>query len=375
MAVKKKAEEKRETQYVQCQYCGESYSVANGNFYLVNEKSIFKAHKDEKGKNILPFCKKCIKDKVYIPYLHDTKDYQRAVYLTCRKFDIMYTPELADMALQRANGNTTMAIGYVFGLLGSLQQYSTAHHNFDDSENIALNEQEDFYGQIEKIKNGSKLDAQDKRNLKDIKRILTYDPFEGAGMSEMQLKNAYSDLISYLSFSEDIATSPLQLSTVLELIHISSQIRDLDMYISVANNSLENSKDNQGQINTWMNQKSKLLASKSAIIKENKSWLSESSSNKNKLGVLMKKYRDMGFEEAEINYFDALTSEATKTVMDLSHKSIMETFDFGSEEIKEIVGIQRERIRELEMEIASMDKDKRDAVRELVEFKKQNNIE
>lgn len=362
---------KEDTFFVKCIHCGRELSTNNGNFYRANEKTLFTGNKDNDGVNWLPVCKACIKDEIYVPYLHDTKDYYRAVYLTCRKLDILYTHDLANTALERAKGDNGKAIGYVFGLLGSLHQYSTHFHNFDDSETIAMDDKEEFQKELDKIKNKSKLTPDDKKNIRDIKRILSYDPFVNTGLSEMQLKNVYSDLVGYLSFSDEIATSPLQLSTVLEMIHISSQIRDLDLYISIANNTMQNSQDNQPQINMWMTQKVKLIDAKNKILKENKSWLSESGSNKNKLGVLMKKYRDLGFDEVETNYFDVATSEAIKTVMDLSHRSIADTLDFGDEEAKEVLMIQRDRIKELEEEIAKADKDKREVAMELVELKKQ----
>lgn len=365
---KKKIEEKKETQYVQCQYCGESYSVANGNFYLVNDKSIFKAHKDEKGRNILPFCKKCIKEKIYTPYLHDTKDYQRAVYLTCRKLDVMYTPDLANIALQRAGNDTGRAIGYVFGLLGSLQQYSTTHHSFDDSEHLI--DEGGFEDKITSIRSGAKLEADAKRARRDIVKKIGYDPFSNSGLSEYELNFVYNDLVGFLSMDDDLATDSYKLNIVLQLVNTNQQVRVLDLYLSVLNNSIDGFKDNMATISTFIEQKRKLVDSYTKIYKENKSWLGASAGNRSKLSHMFKQYREYGFSEVEVNYFDLLTSEATKTVMDLSHNSILDRINFGTEEEKQVFEYQRKLIRDKDLEIAKIFEDKKDLALELQELRR-----
>lgn len=368
MATKKKVEEKQESKYVTCQYCGSSLSVANGNFYLVSDKSIFKANKDEKGKNILPFCKSCIKERIYIPYLHDTKDYQRATYLTCRKLDIMYTPELATMALSRAKGDTAKAIGYVFGLLGSLTQYSTVLHNFDDSEHLI--DEGGFEDKVSSIRSGAKLEADAKRARRDIVKKIGYDPFSNSGLSDYELNFVYNDLVGFLSMDDDLATDSYKLNVVLQLVNTNQQVRVLDLYLSVLNNSIEGFKDNMAIISTFIEQKRKLVDSYTKIYKENKSWLGASAGNRSKLSHMFKQYREYGFSEIEVNYFDILTAEATKTVMDLSHKSILDRINFGTEEEKEIFETQRKLIKEKDLEIAQIFEEKKDLALELQELRR-----
>lgn len=360
---------KEDTFTIDCVHCGKkNLSVKNGNFYRANDKSLFVGLVDNEGTKWIPVCKNCVREKIYLPYLHETKDYYKAVYYTCRKLDILYTQDLAETALSRSKGDTSKAIGYVFGLLGSLQQYSGHLHNFDDSEHIM--DEGGFEDKVASIKNGAKIDSNSKRARKDIIKKIGYDPFSNSGLSDYELNFVYNDLVGFLSADDELATDSYKLNIVLQLVNNGQQIRTLDLYLSVLNNSIEGFKDNMAVISTFIEQKRKLVDSNTKIYKENKSWLGASAGNKSKLGALMRRYREYGFHEIETNYFDILTAEATQTVMNLSHESILERINFGSEEEKKIFDTQRSLIKKKDLEIAKIFEEKRELAIELQDLRK-----
>lgn len=344
---------------ITCVHHGKALSVKNDNFYMVNNGSVFK------GLDYIPICKDCIK-KMYANYYHQfSKDYVQALYFTCRKLDVKFDLTMCQSSIDRANGDGSNILGHYFGQMNSLRQ-NTKPTSFDDSDSITI--KESFEDLVQKIQSSGKLDAEDKRNLKDIKKKLGYDPFEGSGYTEFQLGKMYQELVSYLA-DDDLSTDAYKLNIVLQIINNNQQIRQVDMYISLLSNNMDNFKDNIATLSSLNTTKQKLVDSNMKIYKENQ-WITNDTTGKSKLAGMMKKYREYGFSEVEVNYFDMRTSESAKTLFDLSHKSIVETIRFDSEEMKEIFRIQRELIQEKDSEISDITEKHRQLAIELVQLRK-----
>ena len=341
-----------------CVHHGKALSVKNDNFYVVNKGSIFK------GLNYIPVCKDCVR-KIYANYYHQFgKDYIQALYFTCRKLDVKFDLTMCNSSIERAGGDGANILGHYFGQMNSLSQ-NTKPSSFDDSDQIQI--KESFEELVNKIKSSGKLDAEDKRNLKDIKKKLGYDPFEGSGYSEFQLGKMYQELVSYLE-DDDLAGDAWKLNVVLQIIQNNQQIRDTDLFISLLSNNIENFKDNIATLASMNTTKQKLIDSNMKIYKEN-GWITTDTTGRSKLSGMMKRYKDYGFDEIEVNYFDMLTSEAVKTVFDISHRSIVETLNLDSDEMKQIFEEQRKLIKEKDDEIAKIFEEKRQLAVELREAK------
>jgi hypothetical protein len=221
---------------------------------------------------------------------------------------------------------------------------------------------------VNKIQGATKLDSTDKRNMRDIKKKLGYDPFENSGMNDYQLARCYQELVSFLE-DDDLAFDAYRLNIVLQIINTNMQIRQIDLFISLLATNVKNFEDNMAMLVSLNNTKSKLVDSATKIYRENK-WLTTDATGKSKLSVLMKKYRDYGFTEAEVNYFDMTTSESARTIMDLSHKSIVDIVNFGEMEQRKIFEYQRELIDSKDKEIEKLAKEKFEIANELVDAKK-----
>lgn len=343
---------------IKCVHHGKELSVKNDNYYKVNKGSIFKAME------YIPVCKECVK-KIYANYYHQFgKDYIQAMYMTCRKLDVKFDLSTCEGAINRASGDGSNIVGNYFSMINGLQQ-NIHPSSFDDSDQITI--KESFEDLVNKIKSSGKLDAEDKRNLKDIKKKLGYDPFEGSGYSEYQLGKMYQELVSYLE-DDELVGDAWKLNVILQIIQNNQQIRDTDLFISLLSNNIENFKDNIATLSSMNTTKQKLIDSNMKIYKEN-GWITSDTTGRSKLSGMMKKYKDYGFDEIEVNYFDMMTSEAIKTIFDISHTSILETLNFESDEIKEMFNEQRKLIREKDDEIAKIFEEKRQLALELREFK------
>ena len=344
---------------ITCVHHGKTLSTKNDNFYMVNKGSIFK------GLDYIPVCKDCIK-KMYANYYHQfNKDYIQALYFTCRKLDVKFDLMMCQSSIDRANGDGSNILGYYFGQMNSLTQ-NTKPSSFDDSDAIEI--KEDFETLVQKIQSSGKLDADDKRNLKDIKRKLGYDPFEGSGYSEFQLGKMYQELVSYLE-DDELVGEAWKLNVVLQIINNNQQVRQIDLYISLLSNNMTNFKDNMATLSSLNTTKQKLIESNIKIYKEN-AWITNDTTGRSKLSGMMKKYKEYGFTELEVNYFDIKTAEAVKTIFDLSHQSILDTMRFDSDETKDVFRMQRELIQEKDKEIADITEKHRALAIELVELRR-----
>lgn len=356
---KKTGTKQSSTPKIMCVYHGKEIVGTSENFYSSNKGGLFK------GMEYMPVCKTCAR-KIYSEYYHDSgKDYIKALFLTCRKLDLKFDLPTAQASIERANGEGSSAFGWYMQMYGSLKQL-TEPSNFDMSDNV---EQEgSFEDKVNKIQSSTKLDAEDKRNLKDIKKKLGFDPFEGSGYQEYQLGKMYQELVSYLE-DDELASEAWKLNVVLQIIENNQQIRQINLFISLLSNNMSNFEDNMAKLASLNTTKQKLTDANMKIYKEN-AWITNDTTGRSKLAGMMKKYREYGFDEVEVNYFDMKTSASLKTVYDLSHKSIMDTLHFDSEEMKNIFETQRLLIQEKDNEIAELFEQKRKLAIELVEAKK-----
>jgi hypothetical protein len=130
------------------------------------------------------------------------------------------------------------------------------------------------------------------------------------------------------------------------------QVKMLDFYLSGINNNPETFLANMTVISQIGNQRGKLIDSITKVYKENKWLTTENSSSKTKLSGMMRAYREL--EITDSNYFDMLTSESVKTIMDLSNKSILEQLRFSEADENELFRFQRELIDAKDKEILEL---------------------
>jgi hypothetical protein len=172
-------------------------------------------------------------------------------------------------------------------------------------------------------------------------------------------------MLGWLDSDEDVADDPYKMSVITQLVNSNSQIKQIDLFISLLSNNIENFKENISLLASLNNTKSKLIDGTVKIYKENSKWMAtDGGTTKNKLGALMKRYREYGFN-VDADYYDMLTSKALREIIDLSHQSIVNTINFGEQEQRELFMIQRELIDSKDKEIAKLANEKRELAIEL----------
>lgn len=349
-----------------CVYHGNEL-VAN-NFYRAHSSSVWR-------KNIIddvPYvgiCKACIKD-IYMNYLMvNNNDQVKALYYTCRRMDVKFDLKNAAAAVLRSTKKESAeVIGNYFGMLNSLPQ-NTTDGNFDASDVFHVTEGESMEDIYNKTRESVKLDSSDKKMIKEILKRIGYNPFANYKYDDYDLKQLYTDLMPYLE-DDEIISDGYKLPIIIQIINNNHQIRTIDLYISIVNSNIKDFTENMSVISSLTAQKQKLIQANVSLIDKNK-WLnSQGVTNKNKLSGMMKYMRELQFEDALPNYFDDLTSEATKTVVDISNRSIMDSINFGENDQKEIFQMQREMIVNKDEEIVILKEQLKRTAKELVETQK-----
>ena len=335
--------------------------MAISNFYKSSQSSVFS------GVKYIAICSSCLKKMYLNYYINNGKDYLKALYFTCRRADIIFSMSAAEAALKKAGGDAENLFGWYVGTVNSLPQY-TGDVNFDSSDTVEQQGTLEYLA--EKRKSSIKLDADDKRNIKDVKKKLGgMNPFEGYEYSDYDLKMMYQDLVGFLE-DDDIATDAIKLSIVIQIVNNLHQIRNFDLYISILNNNIKNFSDNLALLTSIQSQKKTVVENNKKLFDSNKWLISDGGSIKSKLAGMMKIYRELDFEPAKVNYFSMLTAEACKSVQDISNQSILEQVRFSETDEQEIFRIQRELIEQRDNEIMQFKEEIKHTAIELVELKK-----
>lgn len=338
------------------------------NFYRAHPSSVWR-------KNIIddiPYigiCKTCVKE-IYMNYLNiNNNDQVKALYYTCRRMDVKFDLRNAEAAvLKSTKKDGTEVVGNYFGMLNSLPQ-NTTEGNFDASDIFHVNESESMEDIYNKTRESVKLDSSDKKMIKEILKRIGYNPFANYKYEDYDLKQLYTDLMPYLE-DDEIISDGYKLPIIIQIINNNHQIRTIDLYISIVNSNIKDFTDNMSTISTLTAQKQKLIQANVSLIDKNK-WLNtQGVTNKNKLSGMMKYMRELQFEDALPNYFDDLTSEATKTVLDISNRSIIDSINFGENDEKELFQIQRELIFIKDEEIMQLKEQLKSTAKELVDLQK-----
>lgn len=284
-----------------------------------------------------------------------------------RQMDKPWIDSIWDAAISQYNatyagknvkrGNRKSLISYVFKNLASLRQFRTL--SWEDGieynarcKNPRAIEDGVEGGYTKKVSESApepkpekevKWSRADKQNMSFVINTVGYDPFEDCNMSDNDRKNAFNILAGYCD-SDGIKEDSHKLQSVIQLAQIQIQCRKMDELI---NAELSSSSPNEDAITKLSTTKKNLLATATALAKDNNissNYSKNSSKGANTLSYKMKELADNDFEAIKVNLFDIKTSEAMKQIADLSNKSILEQLDFDSNDYVEIIKDQREMI-------------------------------
>lgn len=327
--------------------------VKKSNFYKASDSSVYS------GIGFIPICKKCIIkeiDKYLDIYDGDT---HKAVYYTCRLLDVAFNNSAYESAIKSAKSDNVFG-NYMrfYNSLGSENGTDTCFDNGEGISDTNANANTDLNVDISGDQD-VKMTEKDKEVRKDVIDLLEYDPFEGYSISDQ--KFLYSDLINYFG-DEDIIEDQFLVSQIIQIVNNNNQIRKIDYIISKITASVDLLMENESRVKALNATKKDIVQNNDKIAKENGISVNkrkDSNIKKSTLTATMEYLRSLNFEDAEIDYYDQKKAYGMQATADISIKAIQEQLQFDENDIKEILDMQRNMIKEMEEKILDLEEESR----------------
>lgn len=343
---------------IRCPMCGKTKSASN-NFY----KSDSPLYANNYG--YMVFCKECVWE-TYDTYFNIIKDIRNSVLITCMKFDIPFSEnDYEGMTKQIINDISAHPMRIYVQKVNSLGSINNGgltgfdpkliwdkDSSKEEITNALVKEVEDFKS------NDIKLTKDDLQAKEDCIKLIGYDPF--AGYSLFDQKFLYNELIPYLD--EDTLEDTFKLSQIIQLVNNNNQIRKIDLVIANMSNDVKTLVANQGEIKSLSTTKKTIVDNTDKIAKENSISVKnrgDKKAGKSTLTYMMRNLRELGFEEAEHDYYDQLKAIGMKRTADISNKSILEQLQFDENDYLSMMKEQREIIQRLQEKVDDLEEENR----------------
>ena len=348
--IKSKDEESK----IKCPMCTDE-PKARSNFYKSLSPLYLGINIDYPNESRMVFCKECICN-TFDTYYNILKDIKKSILITCMKFDIPFNEGDFDGAMKQCvNKPTAHPLKIYMTKLNSLGNFNNALTGFDpkflfDKETGKDLITNSFEIEAKDLDFNIQLTEKDLQVKDDVIRLIGYDPF--AGYSNFDQKFLYNELITYLD--EDLLDDAFKLSQILQLVNNNNQIRKIDLVIATLSNDTKTLISNQGEIKSLSSTKSQIVGSTDKIAKENSISVKnrgDKKAGKSTLTYMMKNYREIGFEDAEVDYYDQLKGIGMKHAADISNSSILEQLRFDENDLDNMIKEQRTLIQSLQSEL------------------------
>lgn len=354
---KKDADETKIINTLKCTCCGEEKKETE--FYS-SQSFIFQAI----GKMCI--CKDCVIDKVFTYYKDKYNgDEKASIYRTCELLDIYYAENLIEPSYQelekRGAENGNVMKFYMKNVV--MPQYKGK--TFEDRDVKHIHAKEIMY---ENELEAKMLTVEEQKTKEDCIRLLECDPYMGYDISDQ--KYLYNDILPYLD--EDTIEDKYKVSVIIQIVNNNNQIRRANLAINnlsiTMKDMIKNSKDILAltDMTTKWNQQNDKLSKENQIALKHRG---DSGSKNSTLGSMMKNLRELGFEEAEHNYYDMKKAYGMKFSADISHKSIIDIIHFDDNDKNIVFKNQREELQKLQEKELDYKEEIRKLVKENFELK------
>ena len=187
----------------------------------------------------------------------------------------------------------------------------------------------------------------------DVIKMIGYDVFSSATKEDQQY--LYNDLISYLD--EETLEDSFKLSVVIQIVQNNNQIRKIDDEISTGN-----LKADAKAIRDLSEIKQKIVSNNDKLAKENAISVKnrgDKSAGRSTLTYMLKQYRELDFDEAEVDYYDQLKAYGMKVCADVSNKSLLDQLSFDENDYIDIINTQRDLVQEYSARITDLEEENR----------------
>lgn len=335
----------RERETATCPGCGTSRELEK--FYIAPQKAI--GFCDKKGRRRTLYCVHCIM-AFYQKFIDEDPDHNKykAMFRLCSILGYYYSDELAhqiiDVPHTWEDGKPVSEYepDCLFYIKAVMANPETAQKSFQYSDNMNLEI-------VAKMQDGGEigLDEQAKKSRRQIINVYHYDPFENEPVEERT--RLYEDLLTLMDEDFNNSLAKQKSGAILVLSY-----RNLDR----VNNTLselmatpESVQKNADVIKKLTEQKSKETSMISQFAKDNgfsERYAASKSKGANTLSGILRDMELFGYDDAKINLYDIETTEAMRTVSDISAESIFKQLSLTENDYAMMVKEQGQLIRKMQ---------------------------
>lgn len=332
----------------------------------------FKSNNPNHQHGVMNLCKECSTPK----NTSDLDEFKRKLYGLDRPFiNEVYYNSLEEV--QRRN----MSESAVYGIYLKNIQMKNSKYEFStwkETEEIAISlehlksnnvatDKQDIQENI--IAEKVEFTSEDEKVKTDCIRLLGYDPF--AGYSIIDQKFLYSELVTFLD--EDTLEDQYKISVIIQIVNNNNQIRKIDLMINNLSSDSDSMLKNSGDIKNLTSVKKQIVDNNDKLAKENSIALKhrgDKKAGRSTLGYLMKDLRELGFENAEEDYYDMRRAHGMRVTADISNQSILSQLNFDEKDIEDMFKEQRDLLLEVQRQKEEVEEKLRLANITILELKK-----
>lgn len=355
--------------------CGKDKAPSN---YYVTTNPLYKST----GR--FPVCKRCITDRLPDYRINSQNELYKVIQ--DRSFVSSVLSLLKSMNYPFLLKQWTIAINeaektgkHIFGLyMKHLSQVKEALNHDDGDKNLSsddicrLSINRGMTPEVlEEVKNDEKKKSRNKLKFddseltiteedlsaqKDVIRLLGYDPF--VDYNELDRKYMYQEITPFLD--EDTLEDQHLISVITQMVISNSQIKKIDNAIATLSKSIEDLKENSGEIDKLAGIKKKIQESVTKLATENSIAVKHRTDKKqgrSTLGYMMKELREYDFKDAEENYYDINKSKGMQVTAELSVKAIFDQLHFSESDYEDMLKEQRTMIERMQNQITELEEE------------------
>ena len=337
-----------------CSCCGKIVQEPEGKFFKVIQNSLYNGN--DGFSNICTYC--C--DDFFARMREKYQDEKIALLVTCAEMGWFFS-EKTYMQMKEKNSGDIRLGDYIKRLNLSQNKNLT----FVDYVMSSINSEQFLRSKQEadEMMEENWTD-EERKNVETVIEVIGYDPF--AGYQSSDRRYLFGELVKYLD-DEEVVDDNYKLSQIIQIVNNNNQIRQYDLLIAQLK-PLTDSKD----IQVLNEMKGKLVQSNDKIAKENEISVKNRSNKdigKATLTYLMRDLREKDFDRAEADYYDQLKSEGSRWAAEVSMNAIQKNTFFDENDMREIDGIKRQMVVDLQEKVDDLMEEKRQLLVEIQRLK------
>ena len=337
-----------------CSCCGKIVQEPEGKFFKVIQNSLYNGN--DGFSNICTYC--C--DDFFARMREKYQDEKIALLVTCAEMGWFFS-EKTYMQMKEKNSGDIRLGDYIKRLNLSQNKNLT----FVDYVMSSINSEQFLRSKQEadEMMEENWTD-EERKNVDTVIEVIGYDPF--AGYQSSDRRYLFGELVKYLD-DEEVVDDNYKLSQIIQIVNNNNQIRQYDLLIAQLK-PLTDSKD----IQVLNEMKGKLVQSNDKIAKENEISVKNRSNKdigKSTLTYLMRDLREKDFDRAEADYYDQLKSEGSRWAAEVSMNAIQKNTFFDENDMREIDGIKRQMVVDLQEKVDNLMEEKRQLLVEIQRLK------